>query len=201
MATDDKRKVEFFFDFVSPASYLAYVQLPKIAAETGATIDWRPMLLGGVFKATNNQSPITLPPKGRWLFADLQRWAARWGAPFAFNPHFPFSTLTLLRVATGLQLRASPDFGRYCTTVFDAIWRDGRNMGDPPTVEAALADAGFDAGALLALAADPEIKQRLIATTDEAVARGAFGAPTFFVGGTMHWGQDRLDFVREALAA
>ncbi|MGZ5129698.1 MAG: 2-hydroxychromene-2-carboxylate isomerase [Caldimonas sp.] len=193
------RSVEYFFDFGSPTSYLAWTQLPKIAAETGAGIVWRPMLLGGVFKATGNASPVSVPAKGRWMNADIVRWAARYGVPFRFNPHFPINTLTLMRGATGLQMRQPADFARYLDVVHRAMWEAPANLGDPAVLAAILAEAGFDADAFMALVADPEVKARLVATTEEAVARGVFGAPTFFVGDDMFFGQDRLDFVREAL--
>jgi 2-hydroxychromene-2-carboxylate isomerase len=197
--SDDKR-IEYFFDFGSPTSYLATKQLPKIAAASGASIAWRPMLLGGVFKATGNASPVTVPAKGRWMNEDIARWAKRYGVTFAFNPHFPINTLTLMRGATGLQMRASEaEFLRYVEAVSDAMWRTPKNLGDAAVLAATLEAAGFDAAAFDALVADPEVKARLIATTEEAVARGVFGAPTFFVGGQMHFGQDRLEFVREAL--
>ena len=195
------RTVEYFFDFGSPTSYLASTQLPRIAAEVGAEIVWRPMLLGGVFKATGNASPVTVPAKGRWMNGDIARWAARYGVPFRFNPHFPINTLTLMRGATGLQMRRPADFARYLAVVHRAMWESATNLGDPAVLAATLAAAGFDAEAFMALVADPEVKARLVATTEEAVARGAFGAPTFFVGDEMFFGQDRLDFVREALAA
>ena len=194
------RTVEYFFDFGSPTSYLAWTQLPRIAAEVGAEIVWRPMLLGGVFKATGNASPVTVPAKGRWMNGDIARWAARYGVPFRFNPHFPINTLTLMRGATGLQMRQPADFARYLAVVHRAMWESATNLGDPAVLAATLAAAGFDAEAFMALVADPEVKARLVATTEEAVARGAFGAPTFFVGDEMFFGQDRLDFVREALA-
>jgi 2-hydroxychromene-2-carboxylate isomerase len=195
------KTVEFFFDFGSPTSYLAWTQLPAIATQTGSAIVWRPMLLGGVFKATGNASPVTVPAKGRWMFDDIARWARRYGVPLAFNPHFPINTLTLMRVAAGLLQRQPADFERYTATVFNAIWQQQLNLGDAAVVAAVLREAGFDADALLALAADPGVKAALAATTDEAVARGVFGAPTFFVGEQMFFGQDRLDFVREALGS
>ena len=104
------KTVEFWFDFGSPASYLAWVQLPKIAAARGATIDWRPMLLGGVFQATSNRSPVEVAAKGRWMQDDLPRWAARYGAPYVRNPHFPINTLALMRGAVGVQMRRPQDF-------------------------------------------------------------------------------------------
>jgi len=194
------RTVEYFFDFGSPTSYLAWTQLPRIAAETGAEIVWRPMLLGGVFKATGNASPVTVPAKGRWMNGDIARWAKRYGVPFRFNPHFPINTLTLMRGAVGLQMRQPADFMRYVDLMHRAMWEAPVNLGDPAVLAETLTAAGFDAEAFTALVADPEVKARLVANTEEAVARGAFGAPIFFVGEAMFFGQDRLDFVREALA-
>ncbi len=196
----DSKRLEYFFDFGSPTSYLAWTQLPKVIADSGAEIVWRPMLLGGVFKATGNASPVSVPAKGRWMNADIARWAARYGVPFRFNPHFPINTLTLMRGATGLQMHRPEDFQRYLEVVSKAMWEAGANLGDPAALAATLAAAGFEVDAFLALAGDPEVKARLVATTEEAVARGVFGAPTFFVGDAMFFGQDRLDFVREALA-
>ncbi len=195
------RTVEFFFDFGSPTSYLAYRRLAKIAAEAGAEIAWRPMLLGGVFKATGNASPASVPAKSRWMNDDMRRWAERYGVPLRFNPHFPINTLTLMRGAAAMQLRQPGDFDRYVAVVFRAMWEAPENLGDPAVLSARLTAAGFDAAAFAAHVADPEVKARLVATTEEAVARGVFGAPTFFVGGTMFFGQDRLEFVREALLA
>ena len=193
------KQIEFFFDFGSPTSYLAYTQLPRIAAETGATLLWRPMLLGGVFKATGNASPVTVPAKGRWMFQDMVRWARRYGVPLAMNPFFPINTLTLMRGAVGMQLRRPAEFGRYVDAVFAAMWAQPSNMGDPAVMAETLQRAGLDAAAIAALAGDAEVKAKLVANTEEAVARGAFGAPTMFVGEQMFFGQDRLDFVREAL--
>ena len=194
-----QKQIEHFFDFGSPTSYLAYTQLPRLAAEYGATIAWRPMLLGGVFKATGNASPVTVPAKGRWMADDIAHWARHYGVPFAFNPHFPINTLTLMRGATGIQWREPDKFERYLDLIYAAMWRTPRNLGDAAVLEGVLKDAGFDPAAFAALVADPEVKARLVATTEEAVARGVFGAPTTFVGTQMHFGQDRLDFVREAL--
>lgn len=190
--------IEFWFDFGSPTTYLAHTQLPRIAQETGAALQYRPMLLGGVFKATGNTSPVLVPAKGRWMLRDLQRWAGRWGVPFAFNPHFPINTLPLMRGAVGLQLRQPADFGRYVDAVFHALWVQPQNLGDPAVLAAVLGTAGFEPAAFQALVGDAEVKAALVAATEEAVARGAFGAPTVFVGDEMFFGQDRLDFVRQA---
>ena len=192
------KTVEFYFDFGSPYSYLAYKALPAIAAAHGAQIVWRPMLLGGVFKATGNHSPAEVPSKSRWMHQDMQRWAARYGAVFSFNPHFPINTLLLMRGAVGMQMRG-PDFHRYMDAVFHAMWAEPRNLGEPAELAAVLRRAGLDADVFLALAYDAAVKEQLKKHTEEAVARGVFGAPTFFVGEEMFWGQDRLDFVAAAL--
>ena len=117
-----------------------------------------------------------------------------------FNPHFPINTLTLMRGAVGMQMREPEAFLRYLDVVFNAMWREPRNLGDAAVLAEVLRDGGFDPARVAALAADPEVKAKLIANTDEAVARGAFGAPTFFVGDEMFFGQDRLLFVRDALS-
>ena len=194
------KTLEFYFDFGSPTSYLAHTQLPRIAAETGASLIYRPLLLGGVFKATGNASPVTVPAKGAWMGQDLARWAQRYGVPFTFNPHFPINTLTLMRGAVGLQRTDPALFARYVDAVFRALWVEPRDLGQPAELAAVLAPLGITPEAFLALVGDPGVKAALIAATDEAVARGVFGAPTCFVRGQMHFGQDRLDFVREALA-
>jgi 2-hydroxychromene-2-carboxylate isomerase len=193
------KTVEFYFDFGSPYSYLAYRALPGIAAAHGAQIALRPMLLGGVFKATGNHSPIEIPAKNRWLRLDLERWAARYGAKFAHNPYFPINTLTLMRGAAGMQMREA-DFPKYVEAIFHAMWAEPRNLGDQNELAAVLREAGIDADGFQTLVNDPAVKEQLKKNTEEAVARGVFGAPAFFVGEEMFWGQDRLDFVAAALA-
>ena len=190
---------EFWFDFGSPAAYLAFTQIPSIEAETGAKAIYCPMLLGGVFQATGNHSPATIPAKGKYIFNDFNRYAKRYGVPFNNNPHFPINTLLLMRGAAGMQQQHPEQFLAYCKAVFQSIWVEALNMNDPAIVGAALHKAAFDPQQLMALANDPATKDALKTTTTEAVSRGAFGAPTFFVDGQMFWGQDRLDFVKEAL--
>jgi 2-hydroxychromene-2-carboxylate isomerase len=194
-----RRQVEFLFDFGSPTAYLAYTQLPRIAAERGAQIVWRPILLGGVHKASGNASPITVPAKGRWMFDDISRWAKRYGVPFKMNPHFPINTIALMRGAVGVQMKMPDDFLRYVEAMYDAVWVKAKNMGDPEEVARVLGEAGLDAKRIFALVGEQEVKDQLKANSDEAVARGVFGAPTFFVGDEMFFGQDRLDFVADAL--
>ena len=197
-----RKTVEFYFDFGSPAAYLAWTQLPGLCAEAGAELVFKPMLLGGVFQATGNRSPAEVPAKGRYVRGDFERHAARYGVPLRFNPHFPINTLVLMRGATALQMQdGGARFDDYCATVFRAMWVDEKNMNDPAVVGAVLQGAGFDATEFLALVGQQPVKDRLKAVTEEAVARGVFGAPTMFVGAQMFWGQDRLEWVREALAA
>ena len=198
---EKRRAVEFLFDFGSPTAYLAYTQLPRIAAERGADILWRPILLGGVHKASGNASPITVPAKGRWMFDDIARWATRYGVPFKMNPHFPVNTVALMRGAVAVQTKMPEDFMTYVEAIFKAMWAEPRNLGEPAEVGAVLKQAGLDAERIFALVGEQEIKDKLKANSDDAVARGVFGAPTFFVGDEMFFGQDRLDFVAEALEA
>jgi len=195
------KQIEFFFDFGSPTAYLAYTQLPRIAMELRTQIVWRPMLLGGVFKATGNQSPVMIEPKGKWMFDDMQRWARRYGVPLVKNPFFIINTLTLMRGAAGMQMREPDRFLKYVDVMFQAMWVKPVNLGDAAVVAATLQAAGFDPAAFAALAGDAAVKQKLIDITDEAVKRGVFGAPTMFVGDAMFFGQDRLEFVKEALSA
>ncbi len=195
------RTFDFYYDFGSPAAWLAYTQLSQLTADTGATVVMKPMLLGGVFQSTGNRPPISVPLKGTYLFTDLSRFAKRYGVPLVMNPFFPINTITLMRVDVGLELRADPRLADYRDAMFRAIWVDQQNMNDPATVGTVLVRAGFDPADLLAVASDPVVKDELRARTQAAVDRGIFGAPTFFVGDDMFWGQDRIDFVREALQA
>lgn len=191
------KTIECFFDFGSPATYLAWTQLPRLAAKYNATLIWRPMLLGAVFKATGNQSPAMNPAKGRYMLIDFQRYAKHYDVPMKFNPFFPINTMTLMRGAVALQ--GDPRFDDYLDAVFKAIWVDEQNMGQPEVVASVLEKAGFDAAALLAQCSDETVKEKLKANTEEAVARGAFGAPTVYVDGEMFFGQDRLPMIEKAL--
>ncbi|MEO7104866.1 MAG: 2-hydroxychromene-2-carboxylate isomerase [Rhodoferax sp.] len=195
-----QKTAEFFFDVGSPAAYLAWTQLPALCVEAGATLVYRPMLLGGVFQATGNASPMMVPAKGSYMSVDLGRFAKRYGVPFRINPHFPINTLTLMRAVIGMQVRHPERFETFLAAVYPALWADGANLNDPAVTAAMLVEACFDPAVVFALVNDADIKAALKANTEEAVARGVFGAPTVFVGDAMFFGQDRLDFVKEALA-
>ena len=191
------KAVEFLFDFGSPTSYLAYKQLPKIASRHGARIVWTPILLGAVFKATGNSSPAMVPAKARYMNQDLARFAKRYGVVLNFNTHFPVNTLPLMRGAVAYQ--QTNQFDLYVDAVFEAMWARPRNLNDQAEIAHVLHDIRIDAGDFLARIDRPEVKEKLKANTEGAVARGVFGAPTFFVDGEMFFGQDRLDFVEEML--
>lgn len=193
------KTAEFFFDVGSPASYLAWTQLPAICAQTSANLVFKPMLLGGVFQATGNASPAMVPAKGRYMTQDLTRFAQRYGVPFRMNPHFPINTLQLMRATTAQLMREPAQFMAFTDALFTAMWVEEANLNDPVTIAAVLTKAGFDPAEVMAWVGDAEVKAALKANTDEAVARGVFGAPTVFVGDAMFFGQDRLDFVRDAL--
>jgi len=189
--------LEFFYDFVSPYSYFASTRIEALAARTGATLRWRPFLLGGVLKATDNKAPADTPAKYAHLKVDTARWARRLGVPFAYPRIHPFSTVLAMRCA--LTAGRSGALVPFTHAAFRAVWADGRDLTSPEVLAAVAASVGLDGPALVAAA--PEEKAALVAQTDEAVRRGAFGAPSFFVGDELWVGNDRLDFVEEALRA
>ncbi|MBY0532759.1 MAG: 2-hydroxychromene-2-carboxylate isomerase [Xanthobacteraceae bacterium] len=191
------KKVEFFFDFGSPTTYLAHTQMPGLVQRTGAEIVYRPMLLGAVFKATGNQSPAFIAAKAKWMDGDLKAFAKRYGVPYERNPWFPVNTMMLMRGAIAMQKENR--FASYADAIFRAMWVEPQNLNDPQVVGAVLAKAGFEPKHLLAAIEHQPVKDELRANTEEAVSRGVFGAPSFFVGDKMFFGQDRLDFVEEAL--
>lgn len=193
------RTLEFLFDVGSPTTYLAHKRLPDLIARTGAEVVYVPVLLGGIFKATGNASPVMVPAKGAYMGADMARFARKFGVPLNMNPFFPINTITMMRMAAGLV--GEDPFPTLIDTLFDAMWQGRRNMGDPEVLASVLGGAGLDPAALLAIANSAEAKDRLKTNTEGAVARGAFGAPTFFVEDEMFFGQDRLDFIEEALTA
>ena len=150
------RTIEFLFDFGSPTTYLAHKRLPAIVARTGAAVDYVPVLLGGIFKATGNASPAMVPAKGRYMNADMARFANREGIVLTPNPFFPINTIALMRGAAAYC--GTADYARYIDTVFDAMWRTPVNMGDPAVVAGVLAAAGFDPAEFAARIDDPAVK-------------------------------------------
>jgi 2-hydroxychromene-2-carboxylate isomerase len=188
--------LEFFYDFVSPYSYLASTRVEAEVARVGGTVRFRPFLLGGVFNATGNKAPIENPAKALHLATDLTRWARRLGVPFAWPARFPLLTVLPLRAAFAAEKAGK--LVPYTHAMFRAYWVEGRDVSDAAVVAEVAGQAGLDGAALVAEA--PAYKDALKAQTQEAVDRGSFGAPTFFVGREMFIGNDRLEFAIEALA-
>ena len=194
--------VQFLFDFGSPNAYLVHKVIPGIEARGAVRFEYQPILLGGLFKLANNRSPMQafgdIPNKLAYERLEMQRFIRRHGlTAFRFNPHFPVNTLKIMRGAVAAQELGC--FRPYVDAVYAAMWERGLDMADDTQIASVLTAAGLDAAALIALAERQDVKDALKANTEEAIRRGAFGAPTMFVGDTMFFGQDRLDFVREAL--
>jgi 2-hydroxychromene-2-carboxylate isomerase len=196
--------VRFLFDFGSPNAYLSHRLIPAIEARTGARFAYEPVLLGGVFKATGNRSPMEafggIRNKLAYEQLETRRFVARHGlTKYALNPHFPINTLLIMRGAVAAaKLNV---FEPYVETVFVAMWERGLKMDDPAVAAATLAEAGLPAEKLLAMTQDPAIKERLMADTAAAVEAGVFGLPSFFVGEDLWFGKDRLREVEEAIVA
>ena len=190
---------DYYFDFGSLATYLAHTQMGNIKADTGANPIYLPMLLGAVFKATGNSSPVSVPAKGKYIFVDFKRFADSYGVPLEINPFFPIITTTLMRMLTGLQMRSDARMNEFMDLIFKSIWVDALNLNDPEVVERVLREAHFDPAELLQLANEQTTKDKLKDVTTQAVERGVFGAPTFFVGEQMFWGQDRIEQLKLAL--
>jgi 2-hydroxychromene-2-carboxylate isomerase len=194
------KTVEFFFDYASPYSYLACEQVEAIAQRTGAELRWRPFLLGAVFKATGNVPPVNNAHKAAYLAKDLLDWTRYLGLPdFRLPDSFPINSLKANRLAL-----VAAEKGRIVPlshATFRAAFAEGKDISDPQVLEGLARTAGLEPAAALALTDNQEIKDALRRNTEEAVARGAFGAPTFFVGDAMFFGNDRLMFVEQALKA
>ena len=191
------KNLEFYFDFGSPASYLAWTQLPKISKENNANLIMIPMLLGGVFKATGNNSPATIASKGKWMNKDLKRHADMYGVKFVLNEFFPINTLYLMRCA--LAAKKLEIFYKYVEGIYLGIWVKNLNLGDTNILKSYLEELKINSDRVFELSQNDEVKNELIKNTEEAVKRGVFGAPSIFVGEEMHFGQDRLNFVEKAL--
>ena len=193
------KSVEFYFDLGSPYSYLAYYRLLQMAEQQEIQIVYKPILLGGVFKATGNRSPIEIPVKGAYSILDMQRWAEYYQIPMQMNPHFPMNTLTLMRILTGVQLLHLEKFEQVLKLLFDAMFGTPQNLNEPTVLAEVLKPSGFSVEDIMSMVQSDVVKQKLITETEQAIQRGIFGAPTFFVGDEMYWGQDRLHFVEQTL--
>ncbi|HEY9217318.1 MAG TPA: 2-hydroxychromene-2-carboxylate isomerase [Phenylobacterium sp.] len=197
------KTIEFLFDFGSPNGYLAWKVLPAIAQRTGARLEITPVLLGGLFKLTNNRSPMEafgeIKNKLAYEGLETRRFVKKHGlADYRSNPHFPVNTLMIMRGLVAARRMGVGD--PYLATVVAAMWERGLKMDDPQVVQGVLQEAGLDAQAILTATQDPEVKAELVANTESAATRGAFGVPTFFVGEEMFFGKDRLDQVEEAVS-
>ena len=197
------KTLQFIFDFGSPNAYLSYKVLPSVLQRTGATLEIIPCLLGGIFKATGNQQPMIafaeVKAKMQYEQKEMERFIKRNSlTDFNFNPHFPVNTLMLMRGA----IAAAEDgaLEPYIEAGLTAMWEAGLKMDDPEIYVKAMNDAGLDGQSLLERTQNPEVKARLLSNTEQAVARGAFGIPTFFVGDEMFFGKDRLAQVEEELS-
>lgn len=192
-------QVEFYYDYGSPAAYIAWARLPAICEEHGAELIRKPILLGGLFKATGNQTPVNVKAKGEWMFDDLARHAAWFDIPFKKNPYFIINTLPLMRGA--MWARQSGQLERYDQVMFEAIWAGEKDMNSPEVIASVLNEGGFDTKEVFAAVQQQGIKDQLIAATEEAASKGMFGVPSMIVNGELHFGQDRLDWVERAIAA
>lgn len=196
------REIEFFFDVGSSYSYLAATQLAGVTARTGVPVRWRPFLLGAVFKATGNDLPARIPAKARWMLADMAMWSRRYGIPFRLPSRFPMLTLRPQRaLAAALRTVGADAIAGFALALFGAYWGEDQDVSTDPVIAAAARAAGLDADLVLAAIDRPETKDLLRATTDEAVRRGAFGAPSMFVGDVLFWGNDRLPMLEQHLAS
>lgn len=186
--------LEFYYDLSSPYSYLAATRVEQVAREAGLELVPRPFVLGAVFKAVGNQPPALIPAKAAWMISDLARWARLYEVPFRMPDTFPINAMKGHRM-----ILAAGDAGwKLALALYRAYWADNRDITSEEVLLEVASGLGLDGEKLLAATEDPEIKQRLRAYTEEAVSRGAFGAPTFFVGGEMFYGNDRLQFVEQA---
>ena len=197
------KAVQFLFDFGSPNAYLSHKLIPQIETRTGARFEYVPILLGGLFKAANNRSPMeacaALPNKIAYEQREMNRFIDKHRlSAYKRNPHFPVNTLQIMRGAVAAQKLGC--FERYVDAVYASMWERGANMADAAVIAAELNAAGLDAAAIMARSQEPEVKAQLVNNTEQAFAHGAFGSPTFFVGNEMYFGKDRLRDVEEAVA-
>ncbi len=194
---------QFLFDFGSPNAFLSHEAIPAIETRTGVKFEYVPILLGGIFKATNNKSPAEtlagVKNKPAYQVLETERFVRRFGVkPYTMNPFFPVNTLNLMRAAVAAQFEGV--FEKYVDAAFHHMWVEPKKMDDPEVALKAFAGSGLDAAKLFARAQDPDVKARLIENTQSAVERGAFGSPTFFVGKEMFFGKEQLREVEELIS-
>jgi 2-hydroxychromene-2-carboxylate isomerase len=194
---------QFLFDFGSPNAFLSHEAIPAIEQRIGVKFEYVPILLGGIFKATNNKSPAEtlagVKNKREFFAVETQRFIKRFQVqPYVWNPNFPVNTLNLMRAAIAAQLEGV--FEPYVEAAFHHMWREPKKMDDPEVAVKALTASGLDGQKLLTRAQEPDVKARLVKNTEEAVARGAFGSPTFFVGNEMFFGKEQLREVEEMVS-
>jgi 2-hydroxychromene-2-carboxylate isomerase len=196
------KTVDFFYDIGSSYSYLASTQIDAVCERAGAKARWRPFLLGGVFKATGNDMPARVPSKARWLLADNLRWAKKYGVGFAMPSIFPLVTIATMRALTAADRVFGEDAQKKLAhALFRGFWVEDRDVSDKTVIAELAAKAGLDGMTVVQAIDAQETKDALRAATDEAVARGAFGAPAMFAGDELYWGNDRLDQLEQALRA
>jgi 2-hydroxychromene-2-carboxylate isomerase len=188
--------IEFFFDFSSPYSYLASTQIASVAARAGATFEARPFVLGAVLKGSGNTMPAAVPAKALQMLRDLGAWARLYGVPFVFNGRFPLNAMKAHRLVLTVEDRELR--WRVIQRIFRAFWAEDADIADETLLRALLSECGADVTSAFENHESPAVKDALRANTDEAISRGAFGAPTFFVGDEMFVGNDRLSFVERA---
>ena len=194
---------QFMFDVGSPNAFLSHEAIPAIEKRTGVKFEYVPILLGGIFKATNNRSPAEtlagIKNKPEFLAIETERFVKRYNVqPYVWNPFFPVNTLNLMRAAVAAQFEGV--FEPYIEAAFHHMWREPKKMDDPEVAAKALTSSGLDGAKLLARAQEPDVKAKLIANTQAAVERGAFGSPTFFVGNEMFFGKEQLREVEEMVS-
>jgi len=195
-------KVEFHFDFGSPNAYFVHKLIPQVEQRTGAKFTYVPILLGGVFKLTNNQPPMVqfkgVKNKQEYQRLEIVRFIKKHGlSQFKMNPHFPVNTVQIMRGAVAAEMDGQ--FAKYVDAVFHHMWEEGKKMDDPEVIRAALDSSGIDGARVLARIQDQDVKDKLLKNTESSVARGTFGAPTFFVGDEIFFGKDRLRDVEEEI--
>lgn len=192
------KTVDFYYDYISPASYLAWTQLADICKRNNASINYKPVFLGGVLKGNGSTSPAATPAKWEWMKADFQRYAKYYGVPYQLNSHFIFNTVNAMRGA--IWALSNNQIETYNQAMFNAAWVDDKDLSDKNVLADILEKAGINAAEVLETMMNQEVKTELIQATEEAVKLGIFGAPSMIINGEIYFGQDRLIWVEQALS-